>query len=319
MSLRSAGARPPSGFDDLGPRRALSDRALPLLLAVRAFLAALALAGWFASAALGRHWQEGAGAALTVQVPRAGDPASQGDGTRLAAVLALLAATPDVASAHALSDRELAGLLELWLGNGTERLATALPAVIAVRLATAKVTATDSQEALLRKLSATAPGTLLQDHGLWARRLSVLARGLQTCAGGAVLLIGVVAAMMMALVIRAGLSARSQAIEILHGLGAADGYIAGRFSGRATRLAAAGAGLGTLAALPVLLALAQLTAPFGDRPALSDGTPGHALQEALASLPLALWYALPCLPLGAAAITLVTAQATVRHWLRRLP
>lgn len=315
MILRGAGARRPSDFDGLGPRRKLSDRALPLLLAAMAFLAALALAGWFASATLGRQWREGAGVALTVQVPRPADPQPQGDGTRLGAVLALLAATPGVASARALSERELADLLEPSLGRETEPPATATSAVIAIRLA--KVT--ESQEALSRRLSGTAPGTLLQDHGSRARRLRVLARGLQACAGGAVLLVGAVAAVMVALAIRAGLSARRQAIEIVHGLGATDSYIARRFTGRATRLAAAGAGLGTLAALPALLALAQLAAPFGDRQAVAGGTPSHALQDALASLPLALWYALPCLPLGAAAIGLAMAQAAVRHWLRRLP
>ena len=61
----------PSGFDEMGLRRALSDRILVLLVAAMAFLAALALAGWFGTAALSRHWQQGAGASLTVQVPRA--------------------------------------------------------------------------------------------------------------------------------------------------------------------------------------------------------------------------------------------------------
>ena len=51
----------PSGFDEMGLRRALSDRMLLLLVAAMAFLAALALAGWFGTAALSRHWQQGAG------------------------------------------------------------------------------------------------------------------------------------------------------------------------------------------------------------------------------------------------------------------
>src|SRR5664279_5105722 len=99
-----------------------------------AFLAALAMAGWFGSAALARHWQEGAGAALTVQVPQAGDPAAKGESTRLASVLALLTGTPGVASAHALSDQELTDLLKPWLGAGAGRVAIPIPAVIAVHL-----------------------------------------------------------------------------------------------------------------------------------------------------------------------------------------
>ena len=55
--------------DDLGLRRGLGDRMLPLLVAAMAFLAAMALAGALAAAALAQHWQGGAEAALTVQVP----------------------------------------------------------------------------------------------------------------------------------------------------------------------------------------------------------------------------------------------------------
>jgi cell division transport system permease protein len=35
-------------------------------------------------------------------------------------------------------------------------------------------------------------------------------------------------------------------------------------------------------------------------------------------LPAPLWVALPCLPAGTAAIGWVTAQITVRRWLKRL-
>ena len=225
----------PAGFDELGLRRALSDRMVPLLVAAMAFLAALALAGWFGSAALSQHWQQGAGASLTVQVPQATDPAAHGGQTRLAAVLAALTGTPGVASAHALTDQELADLLKPWLGQGADRLAIPIPAVIAVRL-----TNTEADLApLTRRLTDAAPGTLVEDHGLWIGRLAVLAKSLQACAGLALLLVAGVAASVIAVATRAGLSTRRQAIEIVHGLGATDSYIAGRFAARATMLAAA--------------------------------------------------------------------------------
>jgi cell division transport system permease protein len=307
----------PSRFDELGLRRALSDRMVPLLVAAMAFLAALALAGWFGTAALSRHWQQGAGASLTVQVPQATDPSAQpgpsaqSGQTRLAAVLALLTGTPGVASAHALSDQELADLLRPWLGQGAERLAVPIPAVIAVRL-------TDSAAnlaPLTKRLDTAAPGTLVEDHGVWIRRLAVLARSLQACAGLALLLVAGVAAAVIAVATRAGLSTRREAIEIVHGLGATDRYIAGRFAARATLLAAVGAAGGAVAALPILLALAHMAAPFaGDA-----GTAGDTLGETIGALPPALWLALPCLPAGAAAIGYATAHGAVRRWLRRLP
>lgn len=301
----------PTGFDELGLRHALSDRMLPLLVAAMAFLAALALAGWFGSAALSRHWQQGAGASLTVQVPRASDPAVRGGQTRLATVLALLTGTPGVASASALSDQELATLLRPWLGAGAERLAIPIPAVIAVRL-------TDSAAdlgALSQRLNEAAPETLVEDHGIWIRRLAVLARSLQACAGLALLLVAGVAAAVIAVATRAGLSTRREAIEIVHGLGATDTYIAGRFAARATLLAAAGASFGVLASLPVLLTLARLAAPFAGE----TGAAGDSFGDALGALPASLWLALPGLPLGAGAIGFATAHGAVRRWLRRLP
>src|SRR5580698_10338556 len=104
MRPRSTGLLRPAGFDELGLRRAISDRMLPFLVASMAFLAALALSGWVGAATLASSWQTGAAATLTVQVPQPGDPAAQGGGTRLARVLATLHAAPAVAEARALTE-----------------------------------------------------------------------------------------------------------------------------------------------------------------------------------------------------------------------
>jgi cell division transport system permease protein len=304
MSLR------PVGFDELGLRRALADRVLPFLVAAMAFLAALALAGFVGAASLSRHWQEGAGSALTVQVPRPGEAATQGNGSRLDRVIALLSGSPGIASAHALTDDELGDLLRPWLGAGAERLAVPLPAVIAVRLTQSMV----PLGPLSTRLEAVAPGTLVESHGIWIRRLAVLSQSLQACAGIALLLVAGVASAVIAVATRAGLSARRAAIEIVHGLGATDSYIAARFAGRATLLAAAGGVAGALLALPVLLTLAVLAAPFAGTQTMPDSA-----SAMLAAVPSALWLALPGLPATAAAIGFATAHGTVRWWLRRLP
>jgi cell division transport system permease protein len=299
----------PAGFDELGLRQALSDRMLPFLVAAMAFLAALALAGAVGAASLARHWREDAGAALTVQVPHGEAPASGQDGTRLAAVMALLRGTPGIREAHALTDDELAELLRPWLGSGVERLSLPLPAVVQVRLADAAT----ELGGLAPRLEAAAPGTLVESHGVWIGRLTALARSLQACAGVALLVVAGVAAAVIAVATRAGLSARREAIEIVHGLGATDSYIAARFASRATLLAATGGLVGAVAALPVLLELASLAAPFAGLQPDGGGEGG------LGVLPPVLWLALPGLPLAAAAIGFLTAQGTVRRWLRRLP
>ena len=281
-TLRSRRSLRPVGFDELGLRRAIADRMLPFLVAAMAFLAALALAGWIGAASLARHWQQGSGSALTVQVPQPKQPAAQGGGTRLGRVLELLVGTPGVASAHALTDDELADLLHPWLGSDVQQLALPLPAVIAVHL-----TSADAElDGLDRRLNDVAPGTLMESHGVWIRRLAVLARSLQACAGLALLLVAAVAAAVIMVATRAGLAARREAIEIVHGLGATDGYIAARFAGRATMLGAVGGLAGTLLALPVLLMLGRLAAPFAGGAATEVSATG-----VVAALPLALWFA----------------------------
>jgi len=307
MSDRRRETRFRRGYDDLGLRRALSDRILPLLVAAMAFLAALAAAGAVAASSLALHWQEGAGASLTVQVPRPDEFAESG-GTRMDAALAVLRDTPGIAAAQPLTQAQLRDLLKPWLGSQAALPALPLPGVVAVRLASAGA---DLQEAANR-LSAAAPGSLLEAHEVWRNRLSALARSLQACAFVALLVVGSVAVAVIAIATRAGLSARREAIEIVHLLGATDGYIARRFAARATRLAGTGGLIGAVAALPVLLGLAVLSAPFA-----GWADPDHiALGQAL---PPALWATLPSLPLAAAVIGWLTAQTTVRRWLRRLP
>jgi cell division transport system permease protein len=300
----------PAGFDELGLRRAVSDRMLPFLVGAMAFLAALTLGGWVAAASLAQHWRLGAAAAMTVQVPHPADPATQDGGTRVERVVATLNSTPGIAEARALTDDEVSDLLRPWLGSSMERLSIPLPAVVQVHLSEDG----PDLDTLDRRLNAIAPGTLTETHGVWISRLSALARSLQACAGVALLVVAGVAVSVIAVATRAGLSARRDAIEIVHGLGATDGYIAARFAARATTLAAIGALTGALLALPVLLALARLSAPFAAAPA-SDQAPASAL----AALPSGLWFALPALPLAAAAIGFLTAQGTVRRWLQRLP
>ncbi len=293
-----------TGLDPLGLRRALSDRLLPGLVAAMAFLAALAMGGAVAAASLAAHWRSGAGSMLTVQVPDPGSPAASGGASRAEAVRAVLLGQSAIADAHLLDAAELSELLRPWLGT-EGALSLPLPAVIEVRLR-----GDPDPDALERALAQAAPGTITERNGDWMRRLAALAWSLQACAGTALLVVAGVAAAVVAVAIRAGLSARRDAIEIVHGLGATDAYIAGRFAARATVLACCGASLGALAALPVLVAMASLAAPF----ATSD-----APRSGLAVLPPTLWAALPMLPVVAAAIGWTTAQATVHRWLRRLP
>jgi len=318
-------ARPPRRHPDaLGLRRAPGWRVLSLIVAAMAFLAALAIAGAQGAAELGRHWQHGAAATLTVQVPRPGAapaaPAAQGE-TRRDRVLALLRGTPGIAAVRALGDAELSDLLRPWLGGSAEQLALPLPAVIAVT-----VTADGPDlPALAARLEAAAPGTLAESHDPWVRRLALLAGSLRASALLALLLVALVAGAVIVVATGAALASRREVVEILHGLGATDLQIADRFARRASRAAALGGVGGLVMALPVVVVLTALAAPFvGAVPSAAMqpgwGLPGWAeLVATVPRLPPLLLWALPSLPLIAAAIGYVAAQGAVRAWLRHLP
>lgn len=300
----------------------MGDRMLPAIVAAMAFLAALALAGAAGAAALTQHWEQGAASALTVQVPNPANPLPrEGDApeeTRLDRALAVLRATPGVDTVHALTGAELAALLRPWLGDAEIGPALPLPAVVRVRLFAG---GTDIQ-ALQTRLEAAVPGTLAESHGAWVQRLAVLAKSLQVCAWLVLGLVGVVSVAVITVVTRSGLTSRRESIEIIHGLGATDAYIAGRFASRATMLACLGGIAGAVASVPVLLALAGLAAPFIAGPAERGAGVAEALRvlaEPLARVPPELLLGLPALPLTTALIGFITAQMTVRRWLRRLP
>lgn len=295
----------------------MSDRLLPALVAAMAFLATLAIAAFVASAAVAQHWKQGAVASVTIQVPRPGELVRGGRQTRRDVVLAILRSTPGLASVRPLTDAELADLLRPWLGASAEALSLPLPAVVAVHLGTG---GEPELGALAARLNAAAPGTLVERQDIWARRVQVLARSLEVCAGLALVVVALVAGLVVAVATRAGLAARREAIEIAHTLGASDGYVAARFARRATLLAVIGAAAGAVASLPLLMGLTAIAAPFqnfdGGAGGLSMDNPGL---DAIAALPAPLWSALIALPLGAGLIGWLVAQVTVRRWLRRLP
>lgn len=279
--------------DPLGLRRALSGPLLPGLVAAMALLAALALAGAVGAAALAERWQRGAAAAVTVQIPDA-------DAARLERAVAALREMPEVASAQAMAPDRLAALLRPWLGDSP---AIAVPGVVELRLHDSRT----DPVLIGDRLATILPGALVEAHGLWVQRLAALARSLQAMALGVLLLVAVVAAAVVAVATRAGLAARRNAIEVLHGLGARDGDIAGRFARRVGLLAAGGALAGTALSVPALALLASLAGPW-------IGAEGRL--DSLAGLP---WLGLLALTPVAYLLGWGTAQATVRRWLQQLP
>lgn len=282
---REAGGR----GDPIGLRGALADRLLVALIAAMALFATCAVAGHEAVSQLAKRWQQGANAAVTVQIPNP-TPA------RMEAALEVLRALPAVGEARAVDTARMAELLRPWLGDVA---GLPLPGVIELRLADLAA----DPVLIADRVAEAVPGAVTEAHGVFVARLAAVARALSAAALAALVLVAVVGASVVVLAVRAGIAARRDSVMVLHMLGAADRDIAGRFARRSAWLALLGAILGVALAAALLWGLLQLAGPM---------LPEFTLQD----LPLP---GLAAIPFSAAVIAWGAAMASILMWLRRLP
>lgn len=297
MSARRTAVRPAS---DLQLDADTGSRFLPWALAVMVFLAALALAGALALNGTIEGWRQGVSARLTVQIA---DLPGQPMAPRIARAIETLNGVPGVVSAVPLERSAVEALLEPWLGADLLQAGLPLPGLIDVTLDETRAL---SVPALASRLQEAVPGARLDDPKPWLDRLVQLGRLLQSLGGGIVLLVGLAAAAMVIFATRAGLAVRRDTIELLHLIGAEDGYIARQFQRHVARQAIQGGIIGTVLALLTLLGI-QLLA----------GRVGTGLLPGLA---LAWWHwlALLLLPAAAAVLAMITARLTVFGALRTM-
>ena len=212
-----------------------------------AFLAVFALALSLASGRLADRWSAALSNTATVRISA---PAGQVD-AQTGAVLAILAATPGVTGAGALTLEDQTALLEPWFDPDLPLDALTLPRLIEFQEASPGY---DAQGLRLR-LQAEAPGAVLDDHTRWRKPLAVAAERLRLLGWVALGLIGAATAAMITLAANAALAANAQVIKVLRLVGATDKFIAGAFVRRFTSRAAVGALVGTVLGMVGIFAL----------------------------------------------------------------
>ena len=276
-------------------------RFLPWLIAFMVFLAILAMAGMLVLNATASRWDQGIRGTLTVQVMPVEDPAK--DDERLQVVLSVLAQMPEIDRYEMLTDDRLLKLLEPWLGPAAGSRDLPLPRLVDVEL---KTGADLNAEVLSRQLAARVPGTSVDDHRIWLKRL---VRLIQTVEGLATLVLAFIALATVGTVVfttRTGLDIHREAMEVLHLIGAQDSYVAGQFASRAFALGLKGGVFGLLLAVPTLLGIGYLAQQMD-----SSLLPGITLGPVH-------WSALAGLPLVVSLIAMMTARITVIKTLSRM-
>jgi cell division transport system permease protein len=224
---------------------------LDFVIAVMAFLAALALGASLVATRAAHGWQSGLSDRVTVQVmpPEQGDPRAGLD-TETKAVLTVLGATPGIAHANLLSDAEINALVEPWIGKDGVVAGIPLP-----RLIDATIVPGENIDvaALAAKLKQAAPHASVDDHRRWIARLRGVADAVRYSAYGILLLIAGATAAAVSFATRAGLEAHHEMVALLHQMGALPGFIARAVEWHYFISAMMAAALGTLFAALLFL------------------------------------------------------------------
>jgi cell division transport system permease protein len=197
---------------------------LDFVIAVMAFLAALALGASLIADRTTEGWSHGLAAKLTVQIV----PPDNGDARQILnretdTVVNLLRAAPGIAHAAPLSDAELNALVAPWVGQDGLTSDIPLP-----RLIDASITPGMNVDvaSLVAQLKKAAPHATLDDHSRWISRLSAIANTVRYSAYGILLLIAIATAAAVSFATRAGLDAHHEMVALLHQMGARAGFIA---------------------------------------------------------------------------------------------
>lgn len=275
-----------------------ASRYLPWTVGLLVFLATLSLAiGMFLSSA-GDNWRRSLSGTLTIQVPAGPEQQSSTQ-----SAIDLLRATPGVDAVRQIPDDEIAAMLEPWLGAQVPALDLPMPILID---ATVQRGQSIDIEALSTRLTAVAPGTVVDEHAVWLRRLTDLAAIAETVSLSVMVFVLISAVMTVVFTTRTGLAIHSEVVEVLHLIGAHDSYIARQFQIHTLWLAGIGAAggfaLGVAAILLVQIYGGRLTS--GLLPDLSLG----GLQ----------WGVLCLLPVTAVLLVVATVGITVKRVLGRM-
>jgi cell division transport system permease protein len=268
---------------------------LDLVIGLMAFLAALALGGVLITNRTAQSWQAGLVGRITVQILPEGEAPPEAE---VNAAIAALKASPGIVSATPLSDQDNLALVEPWLGRDAVVAALPFPRLIDVRLSPG---APADLSALRTELRRVAPHSVLDDHARWIDRLKSVANTVVLGALAVLILIGIGTAATVAFATRAGLAAHRDIVELLHLMGAQDGFIARAFEWHYFSAAAIASACGAL-----LAGLAFLAAGSLDEFGIASVSFLPPLGLPLRDLP---WLAL--VPVSAAVIAWATARISV--------
>jgi len=292
-------------FASIVPADSISGRALLAVIEIMTFLAALTLGAVVLVRSAAGEWQSAVAREVTIQLRPTDGRDIEAD-LRGAATIATQAS--GVASVSIYSKERSARLLEPWLGNTLSLGDLPIPRLIVVRIAPGET----PDFTALRQQLASIPGASFDDHRIYIERMRAMTRSAVAIGLGVLALVVAAAMMSVMFATRGAMAANRQIIEVLHVVGAKDGFIAAEFQRHFLLVGLKGGAMGGAIAM-LLFALIGLSADWLAG-APSDVT---ALFGNL-SLGIAGYGAIIGLVVLIAAVTAGTSRLTVRQTLKEM-
>jgi cell division transport system permease protein len=271
------------------------------VMAIMLFLTLLAAA---AAISLGNAASQGSdtlGSEATVQI-LAPDPATRA--AQQKSVAGQLRRTPGILSATEVPEAESRKLIEPWLGDAADDADIPVPAIIDVRFEGPP--SANALKLVQQNLHRIAPSARIDSHASWMAPFVALMQTLFLLALSVMLLLLLATAATVVLSVRGALNTHRTTIEIMHMMGSTDIQAARLFQRRVALDALFGGMVGLGAAVLVLWLL---------------GSRFSALEPGLladAGMPLYGWLLLAIIPVGVAALAMLTARWTVLSALKKI-
>ena len=290
------------------PATSVSSRALTLVVAIMTFLACLTLGSVILVNRTAATWQTQIAREATIQIR----PAEGFDMDAALEKARALAETFDGITSASIVDRAAtARLLEPWLGSGLDLDSLPVPRLVVV---TIDPNSPPDFEAISASVARDIPNASFDSHRNWVDRLITMAR--TTALFGTAIFILVLAATVLTVVFatRGAMAGAGHVIEVLHFVGAKQGFISRQFRHRFFLIGLWGAMAGGALASILFLALrfwgdANMAAPEADQAAALFGQFSLGLNGYAATLLVVL---------GIACLTGLTSQLTVTAFLQDL-
>jgi cell division transport system permease protein len=289
------------------PPEAAPLRTLTVAMAVMCYLACLALGALILIDRATQAWTGGISREVTVQIkPLSGYDIEE----EIKKADTLLAKFAGIDSYQVLEKEAGAKLLEPWLGTLHDLNSLPVPRLITVSV---DHNSPPDYVALEKALQDQVKGAKLDTHRRWQAQLTRMAGILEALAYAVLALIGLCAVTLVVFATRSVLDGNREIVDVLHLIGARDGFIARQIEGRFLRTGLTAGCCGMLIGL-LTFAILGFTGPDAEPGGIADAS--RSLITTSLDVSWLSYFIFLAVPMTATLISLLTARIVLVRMLR---